>query len=379
MKPTNNSIRSTALASTFAVTLLAAAITGCDKDSNQGISITAISADSGLSFLDPGRAQGPHTSPNLLLDFDDSPFYSSATYSFFRLGHQLSYATDLGHHNPGSMRVSNRTAIWQGPLFTLPPLQTKSLTASMWIKPVNTQRTAKAKLVLMQVSDSNSVSVPLAEMEVTPGKWQKLEGRIPSVESADKLHIIRLEVEGADIDYLVDDVSIKETASRSALEPEVGFEALAPTAPASGLIVNGDLENGVEPWSYQGGKITHTKEHAHSGKYSLLASGRTEGWHAPLMTLGQLEDNKLYRVSIYVRMTEEFPVADVQLTLKQVVDGQPKFIAVANRTASSDGWTQVVGTVESADFSVSEQLSIYLESATPTASYYVDTLTLEAL
>lgn len=377
MKSTNKSIRSTALASIFAVTLLATAITGCEHDSNEGIRITALSAKSGLSFLDPDTAQEADSSPRLLLNFDDNPFYSSATYSFLRLGQQLSYATDLGHRNPGCMRVSNRTAVWQGPLFTLPPLQTKPLTASMWIKPV-TQRAAKAKLVLMQVSESNSVSVPLAEIEMMPGKWQKLEGRIPSIDSAGKVHVIRLEVEGADIDYLVDDVSIVETALVSALESEVGFEALMAVVPASGLVVNGDLENGVEPWSSQGGKITHTNEHAQSGDYSLLISGRTEGWHAPMMTLGKLEDNTRYRVSIYVRMTEGFPVADVQLTLKQVVDGQPKFIPVANRTVSNNEWTQVVGSVEAADFSMSEQLFVYLESTNPTASYYVDNLTLEA-
>lgn len=378
MKLTNNFMRPTAIVSSFAVAVLATAIVGCTPDSDRGIHISAISAESGLSFLNPDAAEEPGFSPSLFLDFDDDPFHSSATYSFFRLGQQLSYATDLGHRNPGSMRVSNRTATWQGPLFTLPPLQTKPLTASMWIKPLNTQRVAKAKLMLMRVSDGDSVSVPLTEMEMSPGKWQKLEGRVPSRESADKLHIIRLEVDGADIDYLVDDVSIKETASVSAFDSKVDLEDFMLDVPASGLIVNGDLESGLEPWSSQGGQITRSKEHAHSGEHSLMISGRTQGWHAPVMMVDKLEDNTAYRISIYVRLPEKLPVADVQLTLKQVVNGQPKFIPVANGTVSSDGWTQVVGTVRGADFSTSEQLSIYLESANPTASYYVDTLTLEA-
>ncbi len=378
MKLTNPLIRPTTLSTCAVITAAVLAITGCNPDSHQGIRIRAISAESGLSFLEPDTAQETDPSPSLFLDFDEDPFHSSATYSFFRLGQQLSYAADLGYRHPGSMRVSNRTAVWQGPLFTLPSFPTKPLTVSIWIKPLNTQRAAVAKLMLMRVSDNDGVSVPIAEMEMVPGKWQKLEGRIPNIESAEKLHAIRLEVEGADIDYLIDDVSIKETSSVYPLGSEQGSEELLPAISELGPVVNGDLEDGLEPWGSQGGQITRSREHAHSGKYSLLISGRTQGWHAPVITINRLEDNTPYRVSIYVRMTENFPLADVQLTLKQVVDGQPKFIPIANRSVSSDSWTQVVGSLQAADFSTSDQFSIYLESSNPTASYYVDNLSVEA-
>lgn len=362
------------LAGGLRVALACAILSGCGQESD--ISIEPIVAESALPLFEGGQADAHQSPERLMLNFDSSPFHSSGTYSFFRLSDHVVYSIDQGYRSVGSMQVSNRTASWQGPLLTLPPLQNRSYTASMWVRLINTQRTAKAKLVLMQITDGDNISVPIVEVEVTPGAWQNIEGRIAGVQSEDKLHVLRLEVEGADVDYLVDDILVEESKSASGQQSEVPLISLAQSTPPAGLIINGDLENGLQPWTYQGGKISLSKRQAHSGEYSLLVSARTAVWHAPVMILKDLEDHRPYRVSIFVRLTEDFPSAEVKLTLKQEVDGKPSFITIASTRAYDNGWTEVAGNIQAPNFSSSEHVSIYLESANPIASYYVDSLTI---
>lgn len=378
-KSNNPSRLAVFFASRLACSLVSITLIACsqDKQGEDGVRIEAIAAESSVPMFDAGSDKGAGASRRLVLDFDSSPFYSSSTYNFFRLGEHLSYETDQGHRKAGSIRVSNRTAVWEGPLLTLPPLETESYTVSAWIKLINTQRTARVKLILMQAADSGSVSVPLTEVEVTPGAWQKVEGRIAGLKSENNLHVLRFEVEGTDIDYLVDDILIEETALASELETTLEPDALAQAAPAPGIVFNGGLESGLEPWTYLGGVISRSKQQAYSGDYSLLITDRTEPWHAPTMMLNGLEDNRLYRFSIFVRLTEEFSSVPVQLTLKQVIGGESFFLPIANAAVSNSGWTEVAGSLSVPDFSKSQELSLYLESVDPLASYYVDNLTIE--
>lgn len=378
MTKTNNSAR-LVFASRLVFTLVTTTLAACSQDNpeQEEIRIRAISAESAFPMYEADSAQGTPSSQRLLLDFDDSPFHTSPTYNFFRLGDHLSYATDQGHRHVGSMRVSNRAAAWEGPLLTLPPLQTKPYTVSMWVKLINTQRTATAKLVLMQVADSGGVSVPLAEVEISPGSWQKVEGTIAGVASEDKLHALTLEVDGADIDYLIDDVLVEEAGSISEFDSSPALDALKQATPAQGIVANGDVESGLEHWTYQGGKISLSKQQAYSGEHSLLITDRTEPWHAPAVMLNGLEDNQLYRFSIFARLTAEYTSAPVQLTLKQVIDGEAIFLPIANTRVTNSGWTEVAGNLSVPNFSNSEEVSLYLESIDPVASYYVDNLTVE--
>lgn len=358
----------------LAFVLVLTTLVACTQD-KQGINevrIRAISGESYFPFSNAGKDQQSNASQGLSLGFDDSPFFSSATYSFFRLGDSVYYAHDQGHRKTGSVGVRNRTAIWQGPLLTLPPLEARPYTASFWVKLINTDRTADVKLVLTQVSDSGPVNMPIAEINVTPRTWHKVEGSFVGTRS-DHMHVLRVEVDGADIDYLVDDIMVDESGQPAEYEAE----EFAQPAPKSNFVSNGDLEEGLEPWTYQGGKITRTRQHAHSGEYSLLTSERTQGWHAPVMVVKGLEDHTLYRFSIFVRLTDEFPTATVQLTLRQVIDGKLVFTALANEKVTNSGWTEVAGSYSATNFNISGQTSVYLECGNPVASYYVDTLTVE--
>lgn len=363
----------------LAFLLVSVALVACtpDKQEKEDVRIRAIPGEPFFPPSDTDRDRG-YFSERLLLDFDSSPFLSSASYGFFRLGDYLSYATNQGHRQKGSVRVSNRTANWQGPLITLPPLKGKSYTASAWINLINAERTANVKLILMQVSDEDAVSMPLAEIEATPRTWQKVEGQIVGTKTDNSISVLRMEVEGSDIDYLVDDILIEEAALASELEEKLEREApVRPASSAARFISNGDVEEGLEPWTHQGGKITRSRQYAHSGEYSLLISERKLEWHAPMMTVSGLQDNKLYHFSIFARLVEGFPADTAQLTLKQMIDGKPIFTAIANSRVSNSGWTEIAGSISASNFSISGQVSVYLECGNPIASYYVDSLTVE--
>lgn len=95
------------------------------------------------------------------------------------------------------------------------------------------------------------------------------------------------------------------------------------------------------------------------------------------MAVKGMENDKLYRFSIFARMNDGEPAANVKLTLKRTTAGQTTFVSVANAAANSTKWTEVAGTFSANNISDSESVSVYLEAENPTASYFVDTLTVE--
>jgi hypothetical protein len=308
------------------------------------------------------------------LSFDHSAYFMNATSSFLYRGEYLSYIHDQGHLDAGSVLVENRTASWQGPLLTLPPLdEGVPYNASVWVRLIDTEEQARVKLILSRVSEGTVTNLLLNEIQAEPRMWQKVEGEfVGNAQSDSDINALSLEVEGTG-KYLIDDILVTH-ADESA---KAAAATLAATSKGSVFVINGSVEDGLDPWTHQGGIISRSTYHAHTGKHSLLISGRRQEWNAPMMFIKGLKDHKSYRFSIFARLNEGQQSANVRLTLRRTTAGQTAFTALGASQATSSNWTEVAATFSSPNISESEKISVYLECEDPLASYFVDTLTIE--
>lgn len=357
------------------------ALAGCDEQSAAGkeIFIEAVPMGTSQPFapITSGDRKPGSTPQTILLNFDDSSFFVTPTSSLLFRGDHLSYVREQGHLKPGSILVSNRTASWHGPLVILPTLEKgRAYAASVWIKLIETDEPAAVKLTWTQVADGTVTNLVLAELKADPRVWVKLEGEfIGNAQPHSVINTLSLDIEKVELKYLVDDFMV----AYAELSAELEAAAAAAKTRVADQIVNGSVEQGLDPWTHQGGVISRSSVFAHSGSYSLLIAGRTQEWNAPVMPVQGLENNKLYRFRLFARMNNGEPPVKVRLTMKRTTAGQTTFIPLGWGLASSSGWAEITGTFTSGNISDSEQVSVYLEAENPTASYFVDSLTVEEL
>lgn len=354
-------------------------LTACKPDTadRQEVLIEAIPTDSSLFAFHSARdIKGGALQNPIQLSFDHSGYAVSASTSFLYRGEYLTYARDQGHLNAGSILVKSRTAPWQGPLLVLPPLEGRPYSASIWIKLIETERASGVRLILTRVSDGDLVNLVLKEIQAEPRTWQKLEGEfIGNLQSDSDINTLSLEVDDVDATYLVDDFIV----AYAELSGELQAAALAAKTREAFLVANGSVEEGLEPWSHQGGVITRSTAYAHTGSHSLLIADRKQEWNAPMMDLKGLEDHKSYRFSIFARLNDGQPAANMRLTLKRTTAGQTSFMSIASGQTTSTTWTEISGTFSASNISDSERISVYLECEDPMVSYFVDTLTIEEI
>lgn len=355
------------------------ALAGCDGESagNKEIFIEAVpnSTDQFATAFYGDKTGG--ASQPILLDFEEDPYLVTPSRSLLYRGEYLGFVRDQGHFKPGALLVANRTASWHGPLVVLPALENgRAYSASVWIKLMETDLPARVKLMWTQVAGGSLNELALAEMDVEPRVWVKLEGEfIGGAQPQSTINALSLDVDKVEVKYLVDDFMV----AYAELSAELQAKAVAAKALAMDLITNGDVEQGLEPWTHQGGVITRSSTHANTGSYSLFISGRMQEWNAPMMPVRGLENNKLYRFSVFARLNDGEPSTNLKLTVRINIAGQTTFVPLGTGSGNSKAWSEISGTFSANNIEDADQVAVYLEAENPTASYFVDTMTVEVV
>jgi endo-1,4-beta-xylanase len=155
----------------------------------------------------------------------------------------------------------------------------------------------------------------------------------------------------------------------------------APTPAAAQTVVQDTWEDGTtEGWVPRGSAVlTNTTEAANTGTHSLKTTGRTAGFNGPsLNLLSVLSPGTVYQVTASVRLVSGEPATQLILTVQRTPTGgtsQFERVAASAATGVTDSaWTTLQGTYSFAG-SVTGLL-FYIESASPTASFYVDDVTI---
>jgi endo-1,4-beta-xylanase len=157
----------------------------------------------------------------------------------------------------------------------------------------------------------------------------------------------------------------------------VSYEATV--AALTGPIQN-DFEDGtLQGWAPFGNPVlTNTTEAAFSGTHSLKTTGRTSGFMGPSINLtGQLTAGANYSVSLAARLAPgEVPTTLKVTVMRTMSDGTQAFdTAVPSTNATADAWVMLNGNYSFTANNVTG-LTMYVESASATASYYIDAFSL---
>lgn len=324
----------------------------------------------------------------LRLDFSSKEELHQLSGSWLFRRTSPTYLSSQGHSQPGSVLVHNRTDTWNGPLLKLPPLKpSQAYRVSVWIHPQDTKKTTSAALVLTRVADGLSTSSKLDEAQMEPNKWHRLSGEfVTSPYKSEQLHTLHFDLSNIAADYLVDDLIVAYAEFSADLEQQLDNQVEQATETEQNTkiaqrqhIRNGDAESGMDYWGHQGGLISSSTVHAHSGKHSILITSRNQSWNAPTMEVRDLQDDTRYRFSVFTRLADDQPPAEMKLTIKRVTDGQASYLPLAEVEATDSDWVEIAGEYSAPNITQSEQVVVYVESTSATVSYYVDTLTVQAL
>ncbi len=149
------------------------------------------------------------------------------------------------------------------------------------------------------------------------------------------------------------------------------------TAAAQAQVLQSTWEDGTtQGWSAFGSvMLTNSNAAAHTGARSLLTTGRTATFMGPSVNLtGSLVPNATYQVTAWARLPAGTAATQLKLTMQRTAGGTTSYdsIAASSATGVSDsGWTQITGLYSFAE-PAPTSLVLYIESASATAPYYVD-------
>lgn len=378
IKPTSNILRALTLATPLLPTFF---LSGCQSDllpRGDKVLVEAI-ADNDLSRSEFDQLShfiiGPENPFQLTFD---SSIVAEKNQSALLIRHAPSDYSNEGHDKPGSLYIGKRDYPWNGPMVRLPKLESEQVyRVWAWIKLIENREPSKASLVLNRVAGGINSSFTLGQTTMRHGEWIQIQGEFAAApEGNESITTIHVRMENTRSSYLIDDVTVALAEFSGELESTELSQALVISSP---LIQNGSAEDGMSFWSHQGGVISRSNQQAHTGEHSILISNRSETWNAPLMPITGLKDNAAYRVSLFARLEAGTEPSEVQLTIKTVIDGQAAYLPIGSAIATDDAWANVGGIFRSSTVSKASAVSVYLESPNPTASYYVDSLSVELL
>ncbi len=158
--------------------------------------------------------------------------------------------------------------------------------------------------------------------------------------------------------------------------------ALAGAFPVSAqtTILQNDWEDGtLQGWAPFGGPVlTNSTAAAHGGTHSLLTTNRTAGFNGPSLNVTNLLAlGATYQITVWGRLwttAPQTPPTQLKITVQRTVNGSSNFDSVASSSTTGvtdSAWTQITG-LYSFTGSIPSQLTLYVESASATASYYID-------
>jgi hypothetical protein len=138
------------------------------------------------------------------------------------------------------------------------------------------------------------------------------------------------------------------------------------------------FENGIGIVKEQGGgvKLTVTSDKAHSGKNSLLVTGRTERYMGAKIEINEyIKPDTFYEVTAWV-LSKTPQSADLRLEAYSSAG----WSGIDSKTVSAkDGWTKLTGEVYFGSAILVPDLALYISSEDKyeTAEYYINDISLE--
>jgi endo-1,4-beta-xylanase len=275
----------------------------------------------------------------------------------------LTNTTEAAADGTRSLKTTGRTAGFHGPSLPVTSVLTRGATYEISVKArlVGGELPTTLRLTMQQTPTGGSQQfITVAQVtNATDGAWVTLTGNFSyNVEMSSLL--LYVEATTPTTSFYIDSFSVTETAAVNLLY---------------------DFENGTNQGFIPRGSVTltNTTEAAADGLRSLKTTGRTAGFHGPSLNLfGVLRKGATYQVSVRARLVAAEPATTLRVTVQRSpVGAGTAFDSVANASVTDAAFVTLSGIYSfSTDVTA---LLLYVEAASPTASYYIDGFTLTEL
>jgi endo-1,4-beta-xylanase len=278
----------------------------------------------------------------------------------------LTNTTEAAASGARSLKTTGRTAGFNGPslnlLGTLSRGTIYQVTASVRLVAGQAADSLKITVQRTPVGGANAFDQVTPSASVTDGAWVTLTGQYSFTTDVSGL-LLYVEAAGATTQYYVDDFRINVVPALGCSDPP----------DTSGIHTN--FESGTrEGWAPRIGRetLTVTTADAHGGAYSLLTTGRQAAFDGPAFNAaGKLCNGSRYQVTLWAKLAPGQAAAQLRVSLQRTLNGVTNFNTVVPNTTVTDGqWVRLRTTY---DFAFNYQsLTLYVESASGTASFYID-------
>jgi endo-1,4-beta-xylanase len=275
-------------------------------------------------------------------------------------------STDVAHSGSYSLKTTGRTATWNGPALDLRTRLARNSTynVSAWVRLVSGQSASNLKLTLERtpLGGSTTYAQITNPVSVTDSAWVQITGTLTLPAEENSACTLYLESDDATSAYYMDDLTVTALNVAKCSEP----------LDQSGIFT--DFETGTaQGWSSRGSAVlANTTAVAHTGTRSLSVTGRAASWQgASINALCKLHKGSKYLVSVWVRLLPGEAASQFRVSLQAGLAGNTTYNTVVGNTDVTDAaWVNL--TTEYTFGLDVDQLSLYIETANGTSSFYVD-------
>jgi endo-1,4-beta-xylanase len=278
----------------------------------------------------------------------------------------LTSTTEAARSGTNSLKTSGRTAGWHGPSLDLRSLLAPNATYQItgWVRLVAGQPASSLKFTVERTpsGESTSWSTVGSAVTTTDGAWVQLQGNYSFTTASNSTLLLYLESSDPTSAYHLDDFTITLVSAPSCPEP----------LDQTGLFA--DFETGTtEGWGGRGSaSVAVTTDDAFSGTRSLRVTGRTASWNgAAINALCKLHKGSKYLVSLRAKLLPGAGSAQLRVSLQAGLGGATSFHTVIGNTTVTDGGWVYLSTEYTFGLDV-DQLQLYVETASGTASFFID-------
>jgi endo-1,4-beta-xylanase len=279
-----------------------------------------------------------------------------------RGGVTLTNTTEQAFAGTRSLKTTGRTAGFMGPSLNVTGQLVKGATyqVGVSVRLVTGEAPTTIRMTMQRtlMDGTNAFDTIAQNTNVTDGAWVTLNNPSYSFSTDVTGLVLYVEATSATASYYIDAFSLVETAPPP---------------------LSSDFEDGtLQGWIPRGPvTLTNTTEQAFAGTRSLKTTGRTAGFNGPSRQLvGQLTKGATYQVTVSARLVAGTPATTASVTMQRTPTGAPNaFDSIVSNVAITDAaWVTMTGAYS---FSTDVTgLLLYVESASPTASYYIDSFSI---
>jgi len=285
--------------------------------------------------------------------------FESGTDGWTSWGGALAASTLQAHTGLRSVRVSDRTGSYLGPVIDVKNVVRPGGFDVSGYARVAGSASEPAQITAQVICSGEEPSyVPVAQATASDTDWVNLAGEIDVPDCS--LDALNLYVEGpaAGVELFVDDFTVRE--QDSGLEPE--------------LLQNTTFETSLDGWFPWGAaQPVHSTEAAHSGLGSAYVTGRSNNFDGLATNLlASVTPGMTYQASGWI-LLDGAATGEGVLTaaLRCEGDASTRFMRIGQAAASDSAWTLITGSIAVPDCTLTE-FAFYVEGPAPGVSFYFD-------